>query len=70
MILTEAKRRAAAEFQEAVKKTGLTVEAIRKYEERHPELRRATYRVPHMGYAGKAANYVMHLANDRGLATA
>jgi predicted nucleotide-binding protein (sugar kinase/HSP70/actin superfamily) len=70
MILTEAKRRAAAEYQEAVKKTGLTVEAIRKYEERHPELRSATYRVPHKGYAGKAANYVMHLANDRGLATA
>ena len=40
----------------------LDLEAIRQYEERHPELRRATYRVPHMGYPGTAANYVMHLA--------
>lgn len=68
MILTEAKRRAKAEFEAALKKTGLTVEAVRKYEERHPELRRATYRVPHLGCAGTAANYVLHLANDRGLA--
>ena len=70
MILTEAKRRAAAEFEVALEKTGLTVEAVRKYEERHPELRRATYRVPHRGYAGVAANYVAHLAKDRGLARA
>jgi predicted nucleotide-binding protein (sugar kinase/HSP70/actin superfamily) len=70
MILTEAKRRAKAEFEEATRKTGLTAEVIRKYEERHPELRRATYRVPHRGYAGVAANYVMYLANDRGLARA
>jgi phenylalanine-4-hydroxylase len=70
MILTEAKKRAHAEFKEALKKTGLTVEAIRKYEERHPELRRATYRVPHRDCAAAAANYVLHLANDRGLARA
>ena len=70
MILTEAKRRAKVEFEEVLKKTGLTLEAIRKHEERHPELRRATYRIPHLGYAGVAANYVLHLANDRGLARA
>src|SRR5271167_612943 len=68
MILTEAKKRAQAEFESVLKKTGLTVEAIRKYEARHPELRRATYRVPHRDCAGVAANYVLHLANDRGLA--
>jgi predicted nucleotide-binding protein (sugar kinase/HSP70/actin superfamily) len=67
MILTEAKKRAKAEFEEALTKTGLTVDAIRKYEKRHPELRRASYRVPHLGYAGVAANYVKHLACDRGL---
>jgi hypothetical protein len=33
----------------------------------HPELRRATYKVPHHGCAGTAANYVLHLANDKGL---
>jgi predicted nucleotide-binding protein (sugar kinase/HSP70/actin superfamily) len=70
MILTEAKRRAKGEFEEVLKKSGLTLETIRKYEEHHPELRRATYRVPHGSYAGIAANYVEHLANDRGLARA
>ena len=70
MILTEAKRRAKADFDEVLTKTGLTVETIRKIEQRHPELRRATYRVPHLGYACVAANYALHLAKDRGLARA
>jgi len=70
MILTEARRRAKAEFKDALEKTGLNVEAIRNREERHPELRRATYCVPHHGYAGSAANYVLHLAKDQGLARA
>jgi hypothetical protein len=43
--------------------SGLTVERIRKFEERHPEVRRATYRVPHRGFCGTAANYVSHLAS-------
>ena len=68
MILTEAKKRAQADFDEALQKTGLTAERIRKYEARHPELKRATYRVPHHDYCGTAANYVMHLASDRRLA--
>jgi predicted nucleotide-binding protein (sugar kinase/HSP70/actin superfamily) len=67
MILTEAKKRAQTEFNEAMKKTGLTLEAIRAYEKIHPELRRATYKVPHKGYSGTSANYVLHLAQDRGL---
>jgi predicted nucleotide-binding protein (sugar kinase/HSP70/actin superfamily) len=70
MILTEAKRRAQKEFEEVMDKTGLTLEAIRKYEERHPEVRRATYRVPHRGYAGTAANYAMHLAESGKVARA
>ncbi|MGA2482804.1 MAG: hypothetical protein ABSF92_06785 [Candidatus Acidiferrales bacterium] len=68
MILTEAKRRAHAEFQQVMEKTGLTLESIEKYERKHPEVRRASYRVPHLGYAGTAANYVAHLARDCGLA--
>ena len=43
-------------------KLGVTVEDVRQYEAKHPEVRRATYRVPHIGYAGTAANYVTHLA--------
>lgn len=63
MILTEAKKRAAREFAEALEETGLTVDKIRAYEQNHPELRRATYRVPHNGVAGTAANYVRHVAS-------
>ncbi|HSY91573.1 MAG TPA: hypothetical protein VK812_09385 [Candidatus Binatus sp.] len=70
MILTEAKKRAHAEFEGVMEKTGLTEKKIRAYEAKHPELRRATYNVPHRGYAGTAANYVMHLAYDKGLARA
>jgi predicted nucleotide-binding protein (sugar kinase/HSP70/actin superfamily) len=70
MILTEAKKRAQIEFEQVLQKTGLTVEAIHEYEKQHPELRRATYKVPHKGYSGLSANYVLHLAQDRGLARA
>ena len=65
MILTEAKCRAQHDFDLALAKSGLTIEDIRRYEERHPEVRRATYCVPHMGYPGLAANYVAHLAQQR-----
>jgi predicted nucleotide-binding protein (sugar kinase/HSP70/actin superfamily) len=70
MILTEAKKRAQAEFDGVMEKAGLSIGQIRNYEEKYPELRKATYCVPHRGYAGTAANYVMHLAHDRGLARA
>jgi len=70
MILTEAQKRARAEFEQVLAETGLTVEAIKEYEKHHPELRRATYKVPHKGYSGTAANYVMHLAKDRRIASA
>ena len=62
MILTEAKRRAQGEFEQVMEKLGVTVEDVRQYEAQHPEARRASYRIPHMGYAGTAANYVAHLA--------
>jgi len=62
MILTEARRRAEAEYNDVLKRTGLTVDEIRRYEEAHPEVKCASYRVPHAGYAGMAANYVMHVA--------
>jgi predicted nucleotide-binding protein (sugar kinase/HSP70/actin superfamily) len=65
MILTEAKKRAQAEFVEAMAKTQITREKIRQIEERRPELKKATYRIPHLGYATTAANYVMHLAGRK-----
>ncbi len=70
MILTEAKKRAHVEFEGVMEKTGLNEKKIRAYEAKHPEVRRATYYVPHRGYVGAAANYVMHLAYDKGLARA
>lgn len=61
MILTEAKRRAQREFEEALHLTGLTVEAARELVERRPELKRATCPVPRTGAAGAAASLLWHL---------
>jgi predicted nucleotide-binding protein (sugar kinase/HSP70/actin superfamily) len=62
MILTEAKKRAQRELDEALERTGLTLERVRAYLDTHPEMKRATYRVPHLGCAGQAANLVLHVA--------
>ncbi len=62
MVLTEAKKRAQRDFDEVMERTGLTAEAISKYEALHPEVRKSTYRIPHYGYPGTSANYVLHLA--------
>jgi len=62
MVLTEARRRAQAEFEQVLQATGLTPERIRRYEREHPEVCRADYRIPHSGHAGTAANYVKHLS--------
>jgi predicted nucleotide-binding protein (sugar kinase/HSP70/actin superfamily) len=60
MILTEARRRAQKEFEEVMARTGLSVDALRGRET--ALMRRATYRVPHLGVAGTAANYALHLS--------
>ena len=62
MILTEAKKRAQREFDEALEKSGMTLHAVRAYLDAHPKMKRATYRVPHLGCAGQAANLVLHVA--------
>jgi predicted nucleotide-binding protein (sugar kinase/HSP70/actin superfamily) len=66
MILTEAKKRAQREFEETLERTGLTVDTAREHVEAHPELQRATYKVPHGGVTGTAANMVLHIADRRG----
>ncbi len=68
MILTEAKKRAQTDFDAVLEKTGLGLEQLREIESRHPKLRRASTRIPHHGYAGTSANYVMHLAKAAGRA--
>jgi predicted nucleotide-binding protein (sugar kinase/HSP70/actin superfamily) len=60
MILTEAKKRAQKEYEEALARTGHTADQLRGRET--AEMRRATYRVPRYGVAGTAANYALHLA--------
>jgi predicted nucleotide-binding protein (sugar kinase/HSP70/actin superfamily) len=61
MILTEAKRRAQREYDEVLHLTRLTPERARDLLDKYPEMKRATYRVPHGGVAGTAANLVLHL---------
>jgi predicted nucleotide-binding protein (sugar kinase/HSP70/actin superfamily) len=65
MILTEAKKRAAAEFEQALKASRLTLDQARERLAADPALRRATWRVPHLGVAGTAANLVLHLGGRR-----
>ncbi|HYJ40532.1 MAG TPA: hypothetical protein VEW08_07070 [Steroidobacteraceae bacterium] len=60
MILTEAKKRAQKEYDEALARTGKTANQLRERET--AEMRRATYRVPRYGVVGTAANYALHLA--------
>ena len=64
MILTEAKKRAHREFENALSVNALSVERAHVLLERFPEMRRATYRIPHAGFAGTAANLVQHLATQ------
>jgi len=67
MILTEAKKRAQREFDEALTSTGLTLEDVRAYIDAHPAMKTATYRVPHDGRAcGTAARLVLHVATRMG----
>jgi predicted nucleotide-binding protein (sugar kinase/HSP70/actin superfamily) len=67
MILTEAKKRAQREFDEALEQTGLTEAEARAYVDARPEMKRATYRVPPSGIAaGTAANMLLHVASRMG----
>jgi hypothetical protein len=67
MILTEARKRAQRELDDALAATGLTLDDVRAYLDAHPPMKRATYRVPHMGAAGTAANVVLHVAQRLGI---
>ena len=62
MVLTEAKKRAQREYESVLERTGFTTQALRAAVERRPELRRATFAVPHHGgAAGTAANLALYL---------
>lgn len=62
MALGEAKAAARREFDDALARTGRTIDEIRAYVAGHPEMRRPFYRVPsHNGVAGTAARFVLHV---------
>lgn len=63
MALGEAKVKAKAEFQAALKATGRRLDEIRAFAALHPELRRPFYKVPHRpGVAGTGAAFILHVA--------
>ena len=64
MALGDAKTKAEEEFLQVLNETGLTIEKVKIYVERHPELKRPMYTVPHYnGTIGVAANFVRHVAD-------
>ena len=67
MILTEAKKRAQREFDDVLGRSGLTVDDVRAYLPAHPEMTKATYRLPHDATAaGTAARLVLDVARRMG----
>jgi predicted nucleotide-binding protein (sugar kinase/HSP70/actin superfamily) len=65
MVLTEARKRAQREFDEVLRRIGLTELQLREIAARHPELQRATAVIPYHGVTGSAANFALHLASLR-----
>jgi len=64
MILTEAKKRAQREYDEVLERTGLGADELQAAAA-DPRWSRATWRLPHHGAAGTAANFALHVAASR-----
>jgi predicted nucleotide-binding protein (sugar kinase/HSP70/actin superfamily) len=63
MALGEARVKARQEIERVQEEHGMTLDEVREYQEDHPELMSAMYRVPHTkGCIGTAANYLAHVA--------
>jgi len=64
MALGTARAKARKEFSEALARTGRTLPELQRFADDHPGLKRATYPVPHHhGVVGRAANFVLHVAD-------
>jgi predicted nucleotide-binding protein (sugar kinase/HSP70/actin superfamily) len=62
MILTEARKRAQREYEDVIERIGISPDTLAA--RITPEMRKATYKVPHSGVAtGTAANFALHLAS-------
>jgi predicted nucleotide-binding protein (sugar kinase/HSP70/actin superfamily) len=60
MALGDAKFKCKTELNQAVARTGYSLEQIREYVRQHSDLRRPLLRIPHhAGIAGRAANFVL-----------
>ncbi len=66
MVLTEAKARAKSEFEAALERTGLTLDAARDRLDAMPDARKATWPVPRHGQTGVGANLILELARRTG----
>lgn len=64
MALGAARRKATAEFEEALRRSRFSLAQIRDYVSRHPEARRPFYRFRRGGAAGTAAQFVSHIAQE------
>jgi predicted nucleotide-binding protein (sugar kinase/HSP70/actin superfamily) len=66
MALGEARVKARQEIERVQERFGMTLDEVREYQEDHPELMSAMYRVPHTeGCIGTAANFLAHVAGLR-----
>ena len=64
MALGEAKVKAKQEFEKVMSGTGYSLDEVRSYVDKHPQLKGAMYHVPHThGVIGTAANFVIHVAS-------
>jgi predicted nucleotide-binding protein (sugar kinase/HSP70/actin superfamily) len=62
MALDTARDKAQQEFDQAVTSTGKSLDQLRDFVEKHPELSRPTYPVPpHRGIVGRAALFALHI---------
>jgi hypothetical protein len=63
MALGEAKFKAKDEFARVLRETGFSLDAIRGYVGRHPELKQPFYPLPHAaGVVGVGAAFIRHVA--------
>ncbi|NOY07169.1 MAG: activator of (R)-2-hydroxyglutaryl-CoA dehydratase [Chlorobi bacterium] len=63
MVLNSARHKAREEFDRALASTGRTLDEMRAFVDRHPELKKPTYSVPKKDdVVGSAANFILHVA--------
>ena len=64
MALGTARAKARKEWSEALSRTGRTLGELTSFADDHPEIKRATYPVPHHeGVVGRAANFALHVSH-------